>query len=424
MNVLIVGSGGREHALGWKISQSPQCENLYFAPGNGGTSDYGVSLDIAADDIKSLVKFAKQNDIDITMVGPEVPLAGGIVDAFQYANLKVCGPVMAGAKLEGSKVFCKQVMKAAGVPTAAFEVFDDVAKAKAYVDKKGAPIVVKADGLAAGKGVVVASTKEEAYAAIDSMLGDKIFGEAGDQLVIEDCLVGEEASIIAFVDEDTVLPMVVSQDHKRIFDDDKGPNTGGMGAYAPAPMVDKDMLDLIKAKVFEPMRKEMQRRGIIFRGILYAGLMIDGDKLGVLEFNVRFGDPETQVILPKLKTDFIDLMLACASDDLKSVNLEWDDRFCMTVVLASAGYPASSSKGQVIEGIEEAEEDEDVMVFHAGTAMKNGELVTAGGRVLAVSALGEDFHQAKEKAYAAVNKIKFEGMQYRKDIGAKALKYL
>lgn len=424
MKVLIVGNGGREHALGWKISQSEQCEELYFAPGNGGTSDYGVSLDIAADDIKSLVKFAKRNDIDITMVGPEVPLAAGIVDAFEYAGLKICGPVMAGAKLEGSKVFCKQVMKAAGVPTADFGVFDDVAKAKEYVDKKGAPIVVKADGLAAGKGVVVASTKQEAYDAIDSMLGDKIFGDAGDQLVIEECLIGEEASIIAFVDQDTVLPMVVSQDHKRIFDDDKGPNTGGMGAYAPAPLVDKEMLDKIKAKVFEPMRKELQKRGITFRGILYAGLMINEGEIGVLEFNVRFGDPETQVILPKLKTDFIELMEKCATDDLKSINLEWDDRFCMTVVLASAGYPATSDKGRIITGIEEAEEDEDVMVFQAGTAMENGELVTAGGRVLAVSALGDDFYSAKEKAYAAVEKIKFEGMQYRKDIGAKALKYL
>ena len=424
MKILLIGSGGREHALGWKIKQSPKCDEIFFAPGNGGTASLGTNLDIKVDDIDGLVKFAKNNNIDITMVGPEIPLVLGVVDAFDKEGLKVCGPVAGGALLEGSKVFCKEVMQSAGVPTAEFGVFDNIEEAKKYVDQKGAPIVVKADGLAAGKGVVVASTKEEAYEAIDTMLGDKIFGDAGDRLVIEECLKGEEASIIAFVDRDTVVPMVVSQDHKRIFNDDKGPNTGGMGAYAPAPLVDEKMLERIKTEVFEPMRKEMQSRGIIFRGILYAGLMIDGDKIGVLEFNVRFGDPETQVIIPKLKTDFIDLMEKTAEDDLKSLKVEFDQRFCMTVVLASGGYPASSDKGRVITGIDEANKEDDVIVFHAGTIEKDGKIVTAGGRVLTVSALGNDFYQAKERAYSAVDKICFEGMQYRNDIGAKALKYL
>ena len=423
MKILVIGSGGREHALGWKIKQSPRCGELFFAPGNGGTSALGTNLDIKVDDVAGLVKFAKENAIDLTMVGPEIPLVLGVVDEFEKEGLKACGPVKAGALLEGSKVFCKEVMQSAGVPTADFAVFENIDEAKKYIDQKELPIVVKADGLAAGKGVVVALTKEEAYDAIDSMLGDRVFGDAGDKIVIEDCLAGEEASIIAFVDKDTVVPMVVSQDHKRIFDGDKGPNTGGMGAYAPVPLVDKKMLERITLEVFEPMRKEMHKRGIVFRGILYAGLMIEDDIINVLEFNVRFGDPETQVIIPKLKTDLVDLIEKTVDDDLKSLIVEFDKRFCMTVVLASDGYPASSDKGQIISGIDEII-DNDVIVFHAGTAKKEKNIVTAGGRVLAVSALGEDFYQAKLKAYEAVEKIKFKGQQYRTDIGAKALKFL
>lgn len=420
MKILVIGSGGREHALGWKIKQSSRCSELFFAPGNGGTSSLGTNVDIKADDIDGLVKFAKENNIGLTMAGPEIPLVLGVVDAFEAQGMRIFGPVRAGAMLEGSKVFCKEVMRCAGVPTADFEVFDDIDLAHAYIDRKGMPIVVKADGPAAGKGVVVAGKPEYAYDAAYDMLENRVFGAAGEKIVIEECLSGQEASIIAFMDRDTVLPLVVSQDHKRIYDNDQGPNTGGMGAYAPAPLVTDKMLERIKNEVFEPMRIEMQKRGVVFRGILYAGLMIDGEDINVLEFNVRFGDPETQVIIPKLKTDLVELMEKTIDDDLKSVQLEFDNRACITVVMASAGYPAYSDKGRVISGIVEAQ-NSGAVLFHAGTAWQNGNLVTDGGRVLAVTALGETLAGAKESAYAAVEKIVFEGMQYRSDIGAKAL---
>jgi len=424
MNILVIGSGGREHAIGWKIKQSPRCTKLYFAPGNGGTSSIGENVAIKADDVAGLVAFAKEKKIDLTMVGPEVALSAGVVDAFDAAGLKACGPVKAAAHLEASKVFCKQVMTEAGVPTAAYEVFTDAGKAKAYVTMKGTPIVVKADGLCAGKGVVVASSLAEAYEAIDEMLVKKVFGKAGETIVIEDCLKGEEASVFAFIDASAVVPIIVAQDHKRIFDDDKGPNTGGMGAYAPAPVVTPAMRERLLNEVFEPMRKAMLARGITYRGVLFGGLMIDGDTFGVLEFNARFGDPETEVIMPKMTSDFVDVMDAICNDRLSRTKVTFDDEFCMTVVIASAGYPASADKGRVIHGLTDAGKIPGVQIFHAGTAVKDGNTVTDGGRVLAVTAKGADFHEAKQRAYHAVERLCFDGMQYRKDIGAKALKYL
>ena len=424
MNILVIGSGGREHALGWKIKQSPKCTKLYFAPGNGGTSSIGENVAIKADDVAGLVAFAKEKRIDLTMVGPEVALSAGVVDAFEAAGLKACGPVKAAAHLEASKVFCKQVMTEAGVPTAAYEVFTDADKAKAYVTKRGAPIVVKADGLCAGKGVVVASTVAEAHEAIDEMLVKKVFGAAGETIVIEDCLKGEEASVFAFIDKSAVVPLIVAQDHKRIFDDDKGPNTGGMGAYAPAPVVSPAMYKRLLTEVFEPMRKALLARGVTYRGVLFGGLMIDGEKFGVLEFNARFGDPETEVIMPKMTSDIVDHIAAICEDRLDKEAVTFDDDFCMTVVVASAGYPASADKGRVIHGLPDAVTVPGVQVFHAGTAVKDGRTVTDGGRVLAVTAKGKDFHEAKSRAYHAVERLCFDGMQFRKDIGAKALKYL
>jgi phosphoribosylamine--glycine ligase len=424
MNILVVGSGGREHALGWKIKQSPRCTKLYFAPGNGGTAALGENVAIKADDVAGLVAFAASHAIELTMVGPEVALSAGVVDAFDAAGLKACGPVKAAAHLEASKVFCKQVMTDAGVPTAAYEVFTDAAQAKAYVTKKGAPIVVKADGLCAGKGVVVASSVAQAHEAIDEMLVKKVFGKAGETIVIEDCLKGEEASVFAFIDASAVVPMVVAQDHKRIFDDDKGPNTGGMGAYAPAPVVTPAMFARMQREVFEPMRKTMLAKGVTYRGILFAGLMIDGDDYGVLEFNARFGDPETEVLMPKLTSDLVDILEAICDDRLATTKVEFDDDFCMTVVIASAGYPASADKGRVIHGLFDAGKVPGVQIFHAGTTVKDGQAVTDGGRVLAVTAKGKDFYEARRHAYHAVERICFEGMQFRKDIGAKAVKYL
>ena len=421
MKVLVVGSGGREHCLTWKIKQSSLVDKIYCAPGNGGTSLVAENLDIAATDIKGLLNFAQEEKIDLTVVGPEAPLVEGIVDEFENKGLKIFGPKKSLARLEGSKVFSKEIMKRFGVPTADFKVFDDVDKAKAYIAEKGAPLVVKADGLAAGKGVIICNTKEEAFSAVDLIMVDKKFAEAGNKIIIEDCLQGDEVSLLVFTDGKEIVPLVSSQDHKRAFDADKGPNTGGMGAYSPAPLVNsKEEFDNIVEVVFRPIIDGLAKEGKVYKGILYAGIMVKDSQPYVLEFNVRFGDPETQAILPKLKSDLASVMLKVVNGELSGVKLEWDQRFCLCVVLASGGYPGSYEKGKVIRGLDKLNNLEDTFVFHAGTK-KNAEVATSGGRVLGVVGLGDSIKQAQDKAYAAVSSIKFDGMNYRRDIGNKAL---
>ncbi|WP_163327923.1 phosphoribosylamine--glycine ligase [Desulfurobacterium thermolithotrophum] len=422
MKVLVVGSGGREHALVWKLAQSPKVEKVYGAPGNPGIAQVGECIDISPTDIERLANFAEKEGIDLTVVGPEAPLVAGIVDEFEKRGLKVFGPSKEAARLEGSKAFSKEMMKKYGVPTADFEVFDDPEKAKEYIKKKGAPIVVKADGLAAGKGVVVAKSVEEALEAIDKIMIERVFGDAGNKVVVEDCLFGEEASYLVVTDGENFIPLATAQDHKAVFDEDKGPNTGGMGAYSPAPVLSKEMEKEVQEKVIKPILKGMKQEGHPFKGILYAGLMITSDGPKVLEFNVRFGDPEAQVILRRLKTDLVDVCLSVIEGNLVD-GLEWIDETAICVVLASKGYPGKYEKGKFISGIEEAENIDNVVVFHAGTAIKDGKFITNGGRVLNVTALGKDIVEARENVYNAVEKIYFEGMHYRKDIGLKALKH-
>ncbi len=423
MKVLVIGSGGREHALVWKLVQSPKVEKVYGAPGNPGIAQIGECVNISPTDIKGLADFAEREGIDLTVVGPEAPLVAGIVDEFESRGLKIFGPSKEAAKLEGSKAFSKEMMKKYGVPTADFEVFDDPEKAKEYIRKKGAPIVVKADGLAAGKGVVVAQNVEEAFEAIDKIMIEKVFGDAGNRVVVEDCLVGEEASYLVVTDGENFIPLATAQDHKAVFDGDKGPNTGGMGAYSPAPVLSKEMEKEVQEKVIKPILQGMKEEGYPFKGILYAGLMITEEGPKVLEFNVRFGDPEAQVILRRLKTDLVDVCQSVIEENLID-SLEWIPETAICVVLASEGYPGKYEKGKVITGIEEAEKIDNVVVFHAGTAIKDGKLVTNGGRVLNVTALGKDIVKARENVYKAIEKIHFDGMHYRKDIGLKALKRL
>jgi phosphoribosylamine--glycine ligase len=422
LKVLVIGSGGREHCLVDKLSRSALVDKIYIAPGNGGTACLGQNVDIKADDLDSLTAFAQENKIDLTIVGPEAPLVLGIVDKFEAQGLKIFGPRQGLARLEGSKVFAKEMMAKYAVPTADFKVFEDAKEAKDFIDKKDTSLVVKADGLAAGKGVFVCNDKAEAYAAIDAIMVDKKFGRAGEKIVIEDRLEGEEASILVFTDGKTILPLVSSQDHKRVFDDDKGPNTGGMGAYAPAPVVSEEMLSLIMDKVFKPLIFGLKDDGLVFKGILYGGLMIKDAEAKVLEFNVRFGDPETQAILPKLNTDLTEIILATVEERLEGLDLEWDKRFCICVVLASGGYPGSYQKGKPIKGLEKIKGLKDVFVFQAGT--KKGEaFVTSGGRVLGVTGLGDDIQEARSKVYQAIKEISFDGMHYRRDIANKALKH-
>ena len=423
MKILVIGSGGREHCLAWKLSKSLQVEKVYCAPGNGGTSAVAENVNINPGDIAGLLAFALKEKIDLTVVGPEMPLVFGIVDKFVENGLNIFGPCKELAMLEGSKVFAKQLMKKYRIPTAAFETFNDADKARQYVKSKGVPIVIKADGLAAGKGVVVCTTVNEALGAIDLMMEEKAFGRAGERVVIEQCLDGEEASLLVLTDGDTIIPLAGSQDHKRAFDDDSGPNTGGMGAYSPAPVLSPQMLEKVMNKVCQPLIRGLRDDGKIYKGILYVGLMIKNNQPSVLEFNVRFGDPETQAIIPKLKSDFADAMLKTAQGKLHEAVLEWDERFCVCVVLAAGGYPGDYAKGKQIFGLENLENMEDVYVFHAGT--KNKEVVvTDGGRVLNVCALSPSIKDAQEKAYAAIKRITFEGMLYRKDIGSKALKFI
>lgn len=420
MKILVIGSGGREHALCWKLAQHPDAK-IYVAPGNTGMCDEAVLVNIDVDDTQMLVDFAKAEEIDLTVVGPELPLTLGVVDAFREAGLACFGPSKAAARLEGSKAFSKELMKKYNIPTAAFDTFTDVEKAKAFVDEIGIPCVVKADGLAAGKGVIICMTREEADAAIDDMLSGHAFGDASAQIVIEEFMEGPEVSVLAFSDGKHVRPMVSAQDHKRIFDGDKGPNTGGMGAYSPAPVYTEEMAELVNRTIIEPTIKAMETEGAPFTGILYTGLMLTEKGPRVLEYNVRFGDPETQPILMRMKSDIVPIFQSCIDGTLDQVDIEWYDEAAVCVVMASGGYPASSEKGVVIHGLESVKKDEAV-VFHSGTTMNGGEVVTNGGRVLGVTAKDATIKGAIDKAYKAVEKITFDNMQFRRDIGARALK--
>ncbi|NOX53800.1 MAG: phosphoribosylamine--glycine ligase [Planctomycetes bacterium] len=422
MRVLVVGQGGREHALVWKLAQSPRVEQVFCAPGNAGTAQDGINVDIASGDIERLVKFAQSEKIDLTVVGPEAPLVAGIVDAFRGAGLRIFGPTRAAAELEGSKVFAKELMRKANVPTAEFCVFDNVEAAIRYVDcREEETLVVKADGLAAGKGVTVCSTKEEAKDAIRTVMVEKKFGEAGNRVVIEECLVGQEASILAIVDGTTIVPLAPSQDHKRAYDNDRGPNTGGMGAYSPAPLITPELMDQIIEKILVPTVHAMRSQGRIYQGCLYAGLMITNQGPKVLEFNVRFGDPEAQPVLMRLKSDLAQMLWAAAEGRLNDIQPpRWDERAAVCVVMAAEGYPGSYRKGDVIRGLEDAAQLEDVQVFHAGTLKQGDQIVTNGGRVLGVTALGETIPQAKLRAYQGVKCIRWDGAWCRKDISDKA----
>ncbi len=394
---------------------------MYVAPGNTGMCDEAVLVNIKVDDIDMLVDYAKAEEIDLTVVGPELPLTLGIVDAFREAGLACFGPSKAAARLEGSKAFSKELMKKYNIPTAAFDTFTDVEKAKAFVDEIGIPCVVKADGLAAGKGVIICMTREEADAAIEDMLSGHAFGDASAQIVIEEFMEGPEVSVLSFADGKHVLPMVSAQDHKRIYDGDKGPNTGGMGAYSPAPVYTEEMAELVNRTIIEPTIKAMEAEGAPFTGILYTGLMLTDKGPRVLEYNARFGDPETQPIMMRMKSDIVPLFQACIDGTLDQMELEWYDDAAVCVIMASGGYPASSEKGVVIHGLEKVKKDEAV-VFHSGTTMNGGEVVTNGGRVLGVTAMDSTIKGAIDKAYQAVDKITFDNMQFRRDIGARALK--
>ena len=425
MKILVIGSGGREHALAWKLSASPKVQQVYVAPGNGGTALSPNLKNVPLTDLAALRDWALAEKIALTVVGPEQPLAAGVVDDFRAHGLRIFGPTKAAAQLESSKAFSKDFMARHGIPTAAYETFSDPAAAHAYVDRLGAPIVVKADGLAAGKGVVVAATKEEAHAAIDDMLGGNTLGVAhndgGARVVIEEFLQGEEASFIVLCDGKNVVAMASSQDHKRLKDGDEGPNTGGMGAYSPAPVVTPDVHARAMRDVILPTIRGMDKDGIPFTGFLYAGLMIDGDgKPKTLEFNTRMGDPETQPIMMRLKSDLVDVLMAATSGKLDEVELKWDRRVALGVVLAAGGYPLSPKKGDLISGLPKP--TDEVVVFHAGTVAAGDQIKTSGGRVLCVTALADSVKQAQTKAYDAARGIHFDGMQYRRDIGHRAFK--
>ncbi len=423
MKVLVIGGGGREHALAWKLKQSPRCSEVFVAPGNPGTAnEAGVSnVDIAADDIEALVEFAQQNNIGLTVVGPEVPLVKGVVDAFEKAGLRCFGPNKAAAQLEASKSFTKDFLARHQIPTAAYQVFTDIADATRYIKQQGAPIVVKADGLAAGKGVIVAQTVAEAVAAVEDMLSGNAFGEAGHRVVIEEFMTGEEASFIVMVDGEHILPLATSQDHKARDNGDKGPNTGGMGAYSPAPVITDAVFDRVMREVIEPTVKGMAADGRPYTGFLYAGLMIDEQGAPrVVEYNCRFGDPETQPILMRLLSDLLELCEAALDKRLNDVTAEWDPRAAVGVVMAAGGYPEEYRKGDIIEGLEAIDTDH-TRVFHAGTVFDQGKVVTAGGRVLCVTALGDSVAAAQEQAYQAVAKIHWQDCYYRTDIAYRAV---
>lgn len=422
MKILVIGSGGREHAIVWKLAQSPLAEEIYCAPGNAGIADLAECVNIPADDVDTLLEFAQAEKIGLTVVGPEAPLAAGIVDKFTAAGLKIFGPSQKAAMIEGSKALAKEIMEKYGIPTAKYATFTDKEAALAYLDANPAPIVVKADGLAAGKGVVVAMTTAEAREAVESMLSGNAFGAAGARVVIEEYLEGEEVSVLAFSDGKTVLPMVSAQDHKRVFDDDKGPNTGGMGAYSPAPIYTPQLAGQVLQQVLQPAVDGMRQEGRLYKGVLYAGLMLTAQGVKVLEFNARFGDPETQAVLMRLQSDLAEIMLAVIDERLDEYSLSWADEAAVCVVMASGGYPGAYAKGQPISGLPQAAEQADTVVFHAGTKFSGQQVVADGGRVLGVTASAPTIKAAIDKAYQAVDLICWQDCFCRRDIGAKALR--
>jgi phosphoribosylamine--glycine ligase len=419
VRILVIGRGGREHAIIWALKRSPAVKEVYCAPGNAGIAEIAECVPIEENDFEALGQFAMDLAIDLVVVGPEDPLFNGVVDYFESKRIPVFGPRKDAAIIEGSKVFAKQLMKKYNIPTAAYESFDRYEEALAYVRRQGAPIVIKADGLAAGKGVTVAMTLEQAEQALRDIMVDKVFGEAGARVVVEEYLQGQEMSILAFVDGHVVRPMVPAQDHKPVFDQDKGPNTGGMGTYSPVPHIPQSVVDDAVRTILQPTADAMVSEGRSFRGVLYAGLMITPQGPKTIEFNCRFGDPETQVVLPRLKTDLVDILMATVNGRLRDMEISWRDEAAVCVVLASGGYPGPYEKGKVIHGLKDVTSS---LVFHAGTAQKDGAVVTNGGRVLGVTAIGRDLAEARRVAYADVERIRFEGMHYRKDIAEKAMK--
>ncbi|MGE4283909.1 MAG: phosphoribosylamine--glycine ligase [Clostridia bacterium] len=419
MKVLVVGGGGREHTLVWKISQSPQVDKIYCAPGNGGIAGIAECIDINVMDFKKLIAFAKENKVELTIVGPDDPLVGGIVDAFEAEGLKIFGPNKAAAMIEGSKVFSKDLMKKYAIPTAAYEVFENSKEAIGYLKNTSYPIVVKAEGLALGKGVIIAQSYDEAVSAVQEIMEDKAFGEAGNRIVIEEFLVGQEISVLSFVDGTTVVPMVSAQDHKRALDYDQGLNTGGMGTFSPSRIYTPELAAYCMEHIFKPTMQAMNQEGRKFKGILYFGIILTEDGPKVLEYNARFGDPETQVVLPRLKTDLIDIFNAVIDEKLADSDVEWEDNAAVCVVMASGGYPQKYQTGYLIEGIRDAEYMPEVTVFHAGTKIADGKIITAGGRVLGITAVGSSLNEAIKTAYEGVQKISFRGAHYRKDIGIK-----
>jgi len=421
MKVLVIGGGGREHALVWKIAQSPLIDKIYCAPGNAGIAQQAECVDIAADQINPLRRFAAENAIELTVVGPEAPLCAGIVDAFEAKGLKAFGPSQKAARLEGSKVFAKNLLDRHGIPSGTFRVFDSADRAKAYVEMVGAPVVVKADGLAAGKGVIICQSVEEAHDAVSRIVIEGEFGAAGDQVIVEECLVGEEASMLAFTDGQTIAVMPSSQDHKAAYDGDKGPNTGGMGAYSPAPVITPAMETEVEREVIVQTIHAMNREDRPYRGVLYAGLMVTDDGPKVLEFNCRFGDPEMQPLAMRLKSDIVPILLAITEQRLEECEIQWHEGAACCVVMASGGYPGKYEKGKPITGLDEAARLEHVVVFHAGTQLEGGQVLTNGGRVLGVTARGSTIVEAQKRAYEAVEKIHFDGAHYRTDIGWRAL---
>ncbi|MBF0397902.1 MAG: phosphoribosylamine--glycine ligase [Desulfobacterales bacterium] len=421
MKVLVIGSGGREHALVWKISKSPKVKTVYAAPGNAGISEIALCVSIASDDIEALLNFAKEEKIDLTVVGPEAPLSKGIVDKFEKEGLKIFGPTQKASEIEYSKSFAKKLMLKYGIPTAKASMFTSYEEAKACLNKKGVPVVIKADGLAAGKGVIVCKSIKEAESALNDIMVKKIFGNAGEIAIIEDFLTGEEASFMAFTDGKTVIPLPSSQDHKAIYDNDEGPNTGGMGAYSPAPVVDRYFHKKIMNEIMIPTVTAMAKEGRLYKGILYAGVMISKDQINVLEFNCRMGDPETQPLLFRIKSDIVDVMDAVCENRLSGCKIDIDDRASVCVVMASSGYPNTYKKGMIISGLNELKSLDNVVVFHAGTAKKDKEIISSGGRVLGVTALGDTIDDAIRIVYNAVDRISWDGVYFRKDIGKKAV---
>ncbi len=421
MKVLVVGGGGREHAIAWKLAQSPRVDKIYCSPGNAGIAEIAECIDIDISDHEALLDFVKYDWIDLTITGPEEPLTKGIVDRFEREGRRCMGPVKEAAMLEASKVFAKEFMRRYNIPSAEYKAFTSYLHAEEYVRMKGAPIVIKADGLAAGKGVFVAATVDEAMSALRLIMKEKAFGPAGERVVVEECLEGEEASYLVFTDGKTILPMASSQDHKRVYDNDEGPNTGGMGAYSPAPVVTPEVEKKIMDRIMKPAIRGLKKEGIKYKGVLYAGIMLKDGEPYVLEFNCRFGDPETQPLMTRLDADLLEIALSVTDERLHEASIGWRPEASVCVVAASGGYPGKYETGKVITGLDEVKNMKDIVVFHAGTAYEGQDIVTSGGRVLGVTALGSDIREARDRAYEAIGKIHFEGMHYRKDIAGRAV---